>query len=1277
MEMASREFASEGAAPPTDPAPAASLCVFLRSLLDISKDRGLVARSARALGAMPPFGTALLAEWLHSGSVSPNEKAAMTASLPPHQRLLLANRLLRTPLGRDGKLLQWARTVVQELQSEDPEEALLFLQSLHRTGDPLSPAAQRALARGRLGVWLQQLLKLDLDAEQLTFMTETAPLLGSGEIAENFVRHLRSAPPDNLVRLLASLPECGDSPPESLARAAGFFLKHEDDDVRLEALRTLFRLRSDRRHGAFALLYRSRPALRPAMSALLLTFSGQDFRGCLAPLDGRHRAMLMTGMAACVAVAEGPWLKAALKAPYAGGEDGFGPAAEGLAAIMKAHPGSGPPVPPASRIGVVTGPAQEEEGVLGKVRAVFEERGEDRLSIADVQAGQTVSRQVFEAASLFGIRLGKSVFEDCTLTGQGLAGLRAEGPVFRKTVFRACVFSEGVLKDCTFEGCTFADCDFSGARVSASRFSGCSFTACDFSGAVTKAVTLTESSLTACSFAGARILNWRLDNCSLRAADFSGSLISQTLGRGIDAEDCLFHRAAFHDSSLTDTHLRACGGGNCFVSLLSSDAPLLRNLAEESASRGLIEAAGSLPSVRLPACLGSPKAQSALFSLLSRRFLESDARRQETAFLEANRRRLDWSSSKLGAAGDVFDLIPALLVAPWLPEKRPVAGKAPAEAATACAIRNYRPGPKAKQALRSRCGSGFPLPESPARGAEAVMLEGVYAIGSLGSIAQTRASDIDLWICHGAGADEKSLSALRRKLDALELWFDAAMHLEVHFFLMDTDSIRANEFGFSDEESAGSTQAMLLKEEFYRTAMLLAGRRPLWWRLPAGAEHDALVGAPVGVAGLDPGETVSLGPMQVIDREEFFGASLWQLTKALKSPFKSILKLALLDHYLASPEADVLLCNRIRDSLAAGARGLWRTDPYAVLFREVYEHCRETHNEDAAGLIRDAFLQKTGYDAQSSTRPPAKGGGRESSQMSGRSSPKTDTGRGNAYAEYFFPADTDPVALSISPSGEGRERQTFSELLAAGERLGTFMFDTYRKIHDRLSGDADGASARIEPEDLTRIGRRLAARFESKPEKVERVMFLEPPQGVVQGVEFTGQGAPGAPGLWAAGADAPGGTQTVRRDGDLVRLLAWLHANAIVVPGTHLRAHGLQSPVSLPDIQALLEMMFELFPHGPVFDPPLASLLEEERITRLLIAANITAQREDRVLRDVSVIYATSWGEMFCTNTFGDAAALTESAAIWAGRSLSRPLADTPVIRVFTPRRSQCPKIPD
>ena len=52
------------------------------------------------------------------------------------------------------------------------------------------------------------------------------------------------------------------------------------------------------------------------------------------------------------------------------------------------------------------------------------------------------------------------------------------------------------------------------------------------------------------------------------------------------------------------------------------------------------------------------------------------------------------------------------------------------------------------------------------------------------------------------------------------------------FFLVDILKAKNNDFGDSTIESSGSAQTRLLKEEFYRTMIYVAGKIPLWSVLP-------------------------------------------------------------------------------------------------------------------------------------------------------------------------------------------------------------------------------------------------------------------------------------------------------------------------------------------------------------------------------------------------------------------------------------------------------------
>ncbi|WP_163521230.1 hypothetical protein, partial [Klebsiella michiganensis] len=72
----------------------------------------------------------------------------------------------------------------------------------------------------------------------------------------------------------------------------------------------------------------------------------------------------------------------------------------------------------------------------------------------------------------------------------------------------------------------------------------------------------------------------------------------------------------------------------------------------------------------------------------------------------------------------------------------------------------------------------------------------------------------------------------------------------------------------------GSTQHILLLDEFYRTAVRLAGMRILWILVPGEEEahYDEYVRSLYAQGALTPNEWLYLGGLSSLSAEEFFGA---------------------------------------------------------------------------------------------------------------------------------------------------------------------------------------------------------------------------------------------------------------------------------------------------------------------------------------------------------------------------------------------------------------------
>ena len=103
----------------------------------------------------------------------------------------------------------------------------------------------------------------------------------------------------------------------------------------------------------------------------------------------------------------------------------------------------------------------------------------------------------------------------------------------------------------------------------------------------------------------------------------------------------------------------------------------------------------------------------------------------------------------------------------------------------------------------------------------------VFIMGSSGTIAHSGESDYDIWVCHRKTLSKEEVDLLKQKLVLLTRW-SKTIGLDAHFFLMDEDYFKDNQSAPMDKEAAGSSQHYLLLDEFYRTAIILAGRAPLW-----------------------------------------------------------------------------------------------------------------------------------------------------------------------------------------------------------------------------------------------------------------------------------------------------------------------------------------------------------------------------------------------------------------------------------------------------------------
>ncbi len=286
-------------------------------------------------------------------------------------------------------------------------------------------------------------------------------------------------------------------------------------------------------------------------------------------------------------------------------------------------------------------------------------------------------------------------------------------------------------------------------------------------------------------------------------------------------------------------------------------------------------------------------------------------------------------------------------------------------------IHGYYPSNRALSFLKSR----FPSANLTVPGVKEPFIQMFALMGSGGTIAFNKDSDFDFWVCADVDEyDETSVAMFKKKCHEIENWAAEKYNTEVHFFLNDIARVRRNIFDDDSEETlAGSSLGELLKEEFFRSSIVLCGKYPFWWVVPPDA-NDAVYEqwlAAAREAGLD-NSFIDLGNLYTVIREDFLGAALFQILKSLGNPFKSIIKLGLLERYLSSAAANPFISNIIKRNVHEERLEVDHIDSYVIMFNQVFSHYASVVKDDTAiDLLQTCFYLKVNPRASSFLNAPA------------------------------------------------------------------------------------------------------------------------------------------------------------------------------------------------------------------------------------------------------------------------------------------------------------------
>ncbi|RMG29336.1 MAG: class I adenylate cyclase [Gammaproteobacteria bacterium] len=510
-------------------------------------------------------------------------------------------------------------------------------------------------------------------------------------------------------------------------------------------------------------------------------------------------------------------------------------------------------------------------------------------------------------------------------------------------------------------------------------------------------------------------------------------------------------------------------------------------------------------------------------------------------------------------------------------------------------ISGYRPDDRAVKAAR-RLSRSFRLARPLVQREDITAL---YLMGSSGTIAYSSHSDFDIWVCVRSGLSPHERELLARKTAGIESWA-AGFGLEVHFFLMNDEAFRRGELPRLSEESSGSSQYHLLLDEFYRTSLLLAGRMPIWWLVPAEHEkrHDEYVTRLVSRRFVKPEEFVDFGGLGRMSPGEFFGAAVWQLYKAVSSPYKAVLKILLMESYAAEYPELRMLSVRMKEAVQRREIDLDQMDPYIQMFRRVEEYLLTNGELERLELARRCFYFKV------NERLSVTGGHR------------TLSWRRELMRELVESWGWTPGHLRML---DERPHWKVQRVLEERHALVEALRQSYEVLSDfaRLH---EGAPA-IDPEELNLLGRRLYTAFERKAGKVD---LVNPGISNDLGEERVSlhQVTTGAHGGWVLyrGHVRPGetaGERPLKRTHGLVEMLAWCHFNRIVHPSwTMVHLYPEDCTVSNWEMRSVIDVLQDVFPDGRLDEPHLEALARPAHVERNALFVNLGVDPMAKLTRE-------------------------------------------------------------
>ncbi len=533
----------------------------------------------------------------------------------------------------------------------------------------------------------------------------------------------------------------------------------------------------------------------------------------------------------------------------------------------------------------------------------------------------------------------------------------------------------------------------------------------------------------------------------------------------------------------------------------------------------------------------------------------------------------------------------------------------------ACGISGYAPDDETVRYFRAR----FPA-TSIDTSAGNNYIEMLAVMGSVGTVAYNKKSDFDYWVCvdrHGVPAEQ--YNNLLAKVDAIQRWAIREIEVPVHLFVNDISSIRRNIFAEDDEEGFGSTIGAVLKDEFFRSSIIIAGKIPFWWVLPHFVKDEQYAEFFERLPDeMRESAYLDLGNLYEISREDFLGSALFQIIKSLGNPFKSIIKIGVLEKYLFGGES-TLISQKLKMNILHGTITDIMLDAYLFMFEEVYSHY--------SSVLTDISLLNTLRQNLYLKVDP------QISRYTGVKDRKNIPYRVRVMLAYVRQWDWN---IETIRDLDNFDNWDFTRVMAFWDNVKKFMLLSYQNISAQIPGM--NLQHKISESDFKLLSRKITTHFRSDPDKIEQlitfkdtpaesILYMEPVDRSVKEPEWRLSKRD-------RGADSFSST-TIKTSKSILSLIAWMALNKIYDP--NFSRLNIQSGFYRVNQNSVVELLNEIcaFFSGKRIQTRNDYYLKPEFTLLNMVIINFNLENTDGI-KTVHHLYHTSWGESYLREYTGE-----------------------------------------